>query len=517
MAEEYNNIHDDPMYRRVVFSNMKNNIFSLQDDLFANAGRAEHDSTINESDIIERYNSILEDAHALGFATDLKPLTIGSFEDMGGATAVNSIIERLYAEILLEYNKRAVVEAIEKLFNRLIAEDISDNEIKVAYTSISNATIEYKLGELPELKDDYVSKVGGFKRAAVYALYSALEYLKTGNETENLYIKEPNKDDFLVLGKLPDDITVTTSKVSQSVFAAKNSDLKIPVSSDDTYTDAIIGTYKGKPVINSVALYKKDDAVESALQKCLLRPFSGVIHDAIGSLSDHGIFESTPAYLLRYITDRDNMRTTQAECDEVTDLFSKMLDTGIVVDETAERQSRGEKVEQVRRIGRVIDGDIIEKYVKGKDGKLTKVTVLRWFKQPLLYEYSKDRKQIQPFKRELLHSPNRSYSSDFSVIQIYLIKRIKGMMNGNNSLASNRILFCNLYDLCDCGDDAEGKAQTLKNKRLSIRKDTFLILDGLKAKGDKSENEPLFQDYKKVTKGREIIGVDIIDKRIKTK
>lgn len=121
---------------------------------------------------------------------------------------------------------------------------------------------------------------------------------------------------------------------------------------------------------------------------------------------------------------------------------------------------------------------------------------------PLLYEYSRSLNQVIDIPPLLLNtSAAIRTTEEVIVIREYLIRRIEGMKNRNNSLIRDRIAYSAIYEVLGIDPDRlTGDAK--KNTPRRVRKNTTALLEHYQKQGYISG----FSDYKK---GKTVEGVEI--------
>lgn len=122
------------------------------------------------------------------------------------------------------------------------------------------------------------------------------------------------------------------------------------------------------------------------------------------------------------------------------------------------------------------------------------VTGYQFVSAPVMYRYAKAIGQIITVPRKLLNV-DASNTSEAIVLKNYMLRRIEGMKNEKNKIASNTILFETMFK--DCGIIGGDKTQNKRRRNI-----VYSILDSWK-------KQQYIKAYKENKKGQTIRGVEI--------
>ena len=303
-------------------------------------------------------------------------------------------------------------------------------------------------------KEEYLERIyESFSMGDLVALYEFYHEGSSGSSES----QEVQK----FLARRPKDLIVATDKISSSAFKGLlNNGLMTPV---------IVSNWRKKKVQTYVTLNFSELDGKRILGTKGLTLFDQEVLNAIMSLYKAGNIFMTINMIYQTMTNIDSCSESMAA--DISNSITKLMYTSVLIDASEEFASYNQ-LESAVLDGHILSADRITAVINGQIAQGIIVHAVS-----LLFRYAEQKGQLIRCEMKLLSTPTNK-NEETIVLEGYLRKRISLIRKRG---LDSTILFDSVYEQFDLTKFKT--AESLRNKKMKIRKDMTEALDYYKQQG----------------------------------
>ena len=240
------------------------------------------------------------------------------------------------------------------------------------------------------------------------------------------------------------------------------------------------------------------------MQSKLADRFTRAVCDTMTSLILAGNEYITPQQIAFAMNGYTGKRAaTDSFLEQIKESVEILRNTNCKIDASKEAQARGYNFEQTTFDGYLIPADGLEVvYMNGQ-----KVKAYRVFREPILYLYARQKKQVLTVDIDMLALPDKiNMTRENIILQRYLLERIEGMKNEKNNLGCI-ILYETIFEILGAQELSKVEKKRIR-QRVKIFLDNWVDLAYIKGYEEEKDGGlirairiTLFEDEPKKLKG----------------